>query len=87
MLAHQLEKHDGDFAQSFAEYQAARIGRTHRVVLSSRLIGKHVYHAEGPERLVRNAVMGAKTQAEFCERLAWLYGGTGLSAGDLKAAA
>jgi len=31
--------------------------------------------------------MGAKTQAEFCEDLAWLYGGTGLSAGDLKAAA
>ena len=87
MLADQLEKHDGDFAQSFAEYQAARIVRAYRVVLSSRLIGKHIYHAEGAERLVRNAVLSAKTQAEFCEDLAWLYGGTGLSAGDLKAAA
>ena len=87
MLAHQLEKHDGDFTQSFAEYQAARIVRAYRVVLSSRLIGKHIYHAEGAERLVRNAVLSAKTQAEFCEDLAWLYGGTGLSAGDLKAAA
>lgn len=87
MLAYQLEKHRGDFAAAFAEYQAARIVRAYRVVLSSRAIGKHIYHAEGAERLVRNAVMGAKTQAQFYDSLEWLYGGTGLSEADLKAAA
>ncbi|CAH2600718.1 3-hydroxybenzoate 6-hydroxylase [Rhodovastum atsumiense] len=87
MLAHQLEKHGGDFAAAFAEYQQARIVRAYRVVLSSRAIGKHVYHAEGAERLVRNAVMGAKTQDEWCESLAWLYGGTGLTTITLQAAA
>ncbi len=87
MLAYQLEKHDGDFGAAFAEYQAARIVRAYRVVISSRLIGKHLYHAEGAERLVRNAVIGAKTQTQFYDSLGWLYGGTGLSAADLKAAA
>lgn len=87
MLSHQLEKHDGDFRAAFAEYQAARIIRAYRVVISSRLIGKHVYHAEGAERTMRNAVMGAKTQGEWCDSLAWLYGGTGLSQADLKSAA
>ena len=87
MLAYQLEKHDGDFGAAFAEYQAARIVRAYRVVISSRLIGKHLYHAEGAERLVRNAVIGAKTQTQFYDSLEWLYGGTGLSATDLKAAA
>ena len=87
MLAHQLAKHGGAFAAAFAEYQAARIVRAYRVVVSSRLIGKHIYHAEGAERLMRNAVMRAKTQSEWCDSLEWLYGGTGLSAADLKAAA
>jgi salicylate hydroxylase len=82
-----LEKHDGDFAGAFAEYQQARIVRAYRVVLSSRAIGKHIYHAEGAERLVRNAVMGSKTQDEWCDSLQWLYGGTGLTASALKVAA
>lgn len=79
MLAHQLEKHEGDFAAAFAEYQKARIVRAYRVVLSSRMIGKHLYHAEGVERLIRNSVMGAKSQEQFYDGLAWLYGGTGLT--------
>ncbi|WP_372603602.1 3-hydroxybenzoate 6-monooxygenase [Actibacterium sp.] len=85
MLAHQLEKHDGDFAAAFADYQAARIPRAYRVVLSSREIGKHVYHPTGAHRLVRNAVLGAKTQEQYRESLAWLYGGTGLDEVDLNA--
>ena len=87
MLAHQLEAHDGDFAAAFADYQKARIVRAYRVVLTSRAIGRHIYHAEGAERLVRNAVMGAKSQTDWGNTLAWLYGGTGLSATDLRAAA
>jgi salicylate hydroxylase len=87
MLAYQLERHGGDFAKAFADYQAARIPRAYRVVLTSRLLGKHIYHAEGVERLIRNNVMGAKSQDEFCDGLAWLYGGTGLSEADLQKAA
>ncbi len=87
MLSHQLDAHGGDFAAAFADYQAARIVRAYRVVISSRLIGKHIYHPEGAERLLRNAVMGAKTQTDWCDGLQWLYGGTGLSQADLKSAA
>lgn len=83
MLAHQLEAHKGDFAKAFADYQKARIVRAYRVVLSSREIGKHVYHAEGPARLIRNAVLGHKSQQSFRDSLAWLYGGTGLEEADL----
>ncbi len=32
-------------------------------------------------------MMGAKTQTQFYDSLDWLYGGSGLSATDLKAAA
>ncbi len=78
MLAHQLEKHEGDFSGAFADFQTARIPRAYRVVLSSREIGKHIYHPAGAHRLVRNAVLAAKSQEEYRESLAWLYGGTGL---------
>ena len=86
MLADQLERHGGDFAAAFADYQKARIVRAYRVVLSSRAIGKHIYHANGAERLVRNAVMGAKTQTDWQNGLEWLYGGTGLTASQPQAA-
>lgn len=78
MLSHQLQKHQGDFAGAFAEYQAARLPRAYRVVLASREIGRHIYHPEGAHRLVRNAVLGAKSQEDYRNSLAWLYGGTGL---------
>ncbi len=78
MLAHQLERHGGDFAAAFADYQNARIPRAYRVVLSSREIGKHIYHPDGAHRLVRNAALGTKTQEQYRDSLAWLYGGTGL---------
>jgi 3-hydroxybenzoate 6-monooxygenase len=80
MLSHQLEQHDGDFEAAFAAYQKARTVRAYRVVISSRLIGKHIYHPEGAERSLRNAVMAAKT-------LQWIYGGTGLTRADLQTAA
>lgn len=79
MLSHQLEKHGGDFARAFDEYQRHRIVRAYRVVISSRLIGKHLYHAEGVDRLIRNSVMGARSQPEFYDGLEWLYGATGLT--------
>ncbi|MGQ9369523.1 3-hydroxybenzoate 6-monooxygenase [Azospirillum sp. ST 5-10] len=78
-LADMVERHDGDLAAAFLAYQEERIVRAYRVVLSSRMLGK-LYHAEGVERKIRNAVMGAKTPEDFYNGLQWLYGGTGLSA-------
>lgn len=78
-LAHYYEKFEGDFTQAFAAYQKARIVRAYRVVLSSRMIGKHIYHAEGVERLIRNDVMGRKTPEQYYDSLEWLYGATALS--------
>jgi salicylate hydroxylase len=43
------------------------------VVLQSRAVGEHVYHAAGAHAALRNAIMAAKTQAEWREALAWLY--------------
>jgi len=79
MLADQLERHEGDIEATFAAYQTNRLPRAYRVVLSSRLLGTHIYHPDGAERLIRNAVMGAKTQTQHCDSLEWLYGATGLS--------
>ena len=78
-LADRVAQTDGDFAAAFQAYQETRIVRAYRVVLSSRMLGK-LYHAEGVERKIRNAVLGAKTPAEFYTGLQWLYGGNGLAA-------
>ena len=58
-------------------YNAARALRTARVQLLSRAMGEHVYHPAGAHAALRNAIMTAKTQAEWRETLAWLYGGEG----------
>jgi len=79
-LADKIEHCGGDLHRAFQEYQAERIVRAYRVVLSSRMLGK-VYHAQGVERLIRNSVMGAKTPGQFYDGLEWLYGGTGLNSG------
>lgn len=78
-LADRVEQFEGDLKTAFAAYQEERIVRAYRVVLSSRMLGR-VYHAQGVERKIRNAVMGAKSPDDFYNGLQWLYGGTGLSA-------
>lgn len=55
--------------------------RTARVQMSSRLMGDHVYHAGGTQRLVRNAVLRGKSPEDHYRSLEWLYGGTGLDSG------
>jgi 3-hydroxybenzoate 6-monooxygenase len=77
-LADAFEKSGGDFPAAFKSYEKQRIPRAYRVVLSSRELGR-VYHAEGVERLVRNAWLKAKTPEEFYQSMKWIYGGTGLS--------
>jgi salicylate hydroxylase len=76
-LSDKFEKCGGDFKSTFQAYQADRIPRAYRVVLSSRELGR-VYHADGVERLVRNAWFRDKTPEEFNHSLRWLYGGNGL---------
>ena len=53
-------------------YRDRRVLRTTRVQLMSRAMGDHVYHPAGPHAALRNAIMSAKSQAEWlrCARLA-----------------
>lgn len=77
-LAHEVELHGGDLERAFPGYHQARTVRTARVQMLSRLIGDYIYHPEGAKAAVRNAVMGAKSPADYYDDLQWLYGGTGL---------
>jgi salicylate hydroxylase len=76
-LSDKFEKSGGDFRAAFKAYETDRIPRAYRVVLSSRELGR-VYHADGVERLVRNAWLRDKTPEEFNHSVRWLYGGNGL---------
>lgn len=76
-LARAMETHGGAIEPALAAYNAARALRTARVQLLSRAMGEHVYHPAGAHAALRNAIMAAKTQAEWYETLAWLYGGEG----------
>jgi 3-hydroxybenzoate 6-monooxygenase len=76
-ISHMLGAHDGIDA-ALAAYQGQRVVRTARLQVLSRLIGEFIYHADGALALMRNAVMSAMRPEEYYDRLAWLYGGTGL---------
>ena len=77
-LSHMLDAHAGDTAAALSRYNAQRFARTARVQLLSRAIGDHIYHPAGDHARLRNAIMAAKTSADYYDHLAWLYGGTGL---------
>ncbi|MDE2064729.1 MAG: 3-hydroxybenzoate 6-monooxygenase [Bradyrhizobium sp.] len=79
-LSHMLGSHAGDHANALEKYRAQRFPRTARVQMLSRAIGEHIYHPSGEHARLRNAIMGAKSQGEWYGDLAWLYGGTGLTA-------
>jgi salicylate hydroxylase len=74
-LAGAMAAHGGDAAAALPAYAARRVLRTARVQLMSRAVGEHVYHPAGAHAALRNALMAAKSQAEWRETLAWLYGG------------
>ena len=76
-LARAMQGHGGATEPALAAYNAARALRTARVQLLSRAMGEHVYHPAGAHAALRNVMMAAKTQAEWRETLAWLYGGEG----------
>jgi len=79
-LSHMLAAHAEDHAAALDAYRALRFPRTARVQLLSRAIGEHIYHPSGEHARIRNAIMSAMSQEEWYGNLAWLYGGTGLTA-------
>ena len=78
-LSHMLGSHASDHAVALEKYRELRFPRTAKVQMLSRVIGEHIYHPDGEHARLRNAIMSAKTQSEWHDDLAWLYGGTGLT--------
>ena len=72
-LGEALRQSDGQWDRALQLYQQNRITRTARIVLSSREMGR-LYHAEGVERLVRNALWKGRSQVRFYDAMEWLYG-------------
>ena len=77
-LADEMALQNGDIPKAMENYQARRYLRTAKVQLMSRLIGDHIYHSEGAHADLRNQIMGAKSESDWCDTIAWLYGSTGL---------
>ncbi|MDO9503193.1 3-hydroxybenzoate 6-monooxygenase [Falsiroseomonas sp.] len=73
-LAQSMATHQGQVAPALAAYRDARVLRTARVQLQSRAVGDHIYHPSGAHAALRNSIMAAKSQAEWQQTLAWLYG-------------
>jgi salicylate hydroxylase len=74
-LGEALRVTNNDFGKAFALYQHARIGRTARVVLSAREMGR-LFHAKGVERIVRNGLWQGRSAERYYDALEWLYSWT-----------
>ncbi len=72
-LGEALRVHQNRWPEALALYQRSRVARTARIVLSGREMGR-LYHAEGVERLVRNALWKGRSQDRFYDAMEWLYG-------------
>jgi salicylate hydroxylase len=77
-LTHCIAAKPDDLEAALADYQGRRVLRTARVQLQSRAIGDHIYHPDGAHAALRNAILSAKSPAQFYDDLAWIYGGSGL---------
>jgi salicylate hydroxylase len=74
-LREALKACDRDIEKAFRLYEEKRIPRTARVVFSAREMGR-IFHADGAERVVRNAMWKDRTPERFYDSLEWLYGWT-----------
>ena len=81
-LSHEMAARPGDPEAALEAYRQGRVLRTARIQLLSREVGLHIYHPAGAHAQLRNAIMSAKSDAEWYDTLAWLYGGTGLADGS-----
>jgi len=77
-LVAEMEAAGGDAEKALPSYNGKRALRTARVQLQSREIGQHIYHPAGAHAQLRNAIMRAKSPADWYDAIAWLYGSTGL---------
>lgn len=73
VLAVELSGSRCDPEQGLLRYQSRRMLPTARVVLQSREVGDHIFHASGVHGSLRNEIMGAKSQREWHDVLDWLY--------------
>ena len=74
-LSHMLGNHPGDYVGALEKYRSLRFPHTARVQMLSRAIGEHIYHPAEAHARLRNAIMSAKSQEEWFDDLAWIYGG------------
>jgi salicylate hydroxylase len=72
-LADRVDQCDGEFPAAFKAYEGIRIVRSARVQLSSLMLDRF-YHADGVERLVRNAMFEGRTESQHYDKLEWLFG-------------
>ncbi|GAA0601758.1 hypothetical protein GCM10009416_44490 [Craurococcus roseus] len=77
-LSHEMAARPGDPEAALENYRRRRVLRTARVQFTSRAVGDHIYHPAGAHAALRNAIMSAKSDAEWYDTLAWLCGVTGL---------
>lgn len=76
-LSHELAATPSDFAAALERYRSQRVLRTARIQLQSRAMGEHVLHPAGAHAALRNSIMSVKTNSEWYDNLAWLYGTPG----------
>ena len=74
-LGEALRSSNNDLGRALALYQASRVARTARIVLSAREMGR-IFHAKGVERLVRNDLWKDRSPERFYDAMEWLYGWT-----------
>jgi len=73
ILAREVDRHGEDYHGAFLAYQALRMNRSARVVLSSRFFGE-IIHAGGGARNLRNELL-ARRAADDPWEVDWLYRG------------
>ena len=75
-LAELVHAADRDFSLAFRRFEAARLLRTARLQLESRMIWHNFYHLDvGIERDVRNATVAGWDETHVFDCLSWLYDG------------
>lgn len=74
-LAELIDRHGGDFAGAFRQYERARYLRTARVQFESRYHWDNFYHVGGIEREVARAIWSGKSEQQMFDCLSWLYDG------------
>ncbi len=73
VLAEKVAAAGDDFNRAFLAYQAERLHRTARVVLSSRFFGEYI-HVDGGARELRNH-LARQRDPDDCWEVDWLYRG------------